>query len=125
VTWGEQSSEEMLALYMHYRWVGETVKDQRNDYDALMQQGLMIGVLDDNMDGKLSPDELRGTQGQPLKANFALVDQNKDGFIENSELQAALKVLGARRRQAAPADAPKPAAEAAPAPGAKPAVAKN
>ncbi|MFX8652984.1 hypothetical protein ABTM19_19875, partial [Acinetobacter baumannii] len=28
VHWGEQSNDEMLATYLHYRWVGETVKDQ-------------------------------------------------------------------------------------------------
>ena len=106
VVWGEQSSEEMLALYLHYRWTDETVASQKPENDALMQQGLLMGVLDDNLDGKLQPSELRGNQAAALKANFALVDANKDGFIDKAELAAAMKVLGAQRRTAAAAPAP-------------------
>lgn len=110
VVWGEQSSSEMLALYLHYRWEGETTSNLRNDYDALLNQGLMMGVLDDNMDGKLAMTELRGAQVAPIKANFALVDQNKDGFIDKEEMATAMKVMGARRGPA-PATAPTPAAK--------------
>jgi hypothetical protein len=114
VTWGEQSSEEMLALYLHYRWTDETVAAQKPEYDALMQQGLLMGVLDDNLDGKLQLSELRGSQATAIKANFALIDANKDGAIDKAELAAAMKVLSARRRtaDAAPA-APPPAPTAA------------
>ena len=63
VYWGEQSFEEMLAVYIHYHWAGETAKNPRDDYDKLMQANLMLDVMDDNMDGKLA----RGTQGRPTK----------------------------------------------------------
>lgn len=97
IAWGEQTSEEMLALYLHYRWVGETTDNLRDDLDVAMQGGLMMGVLDDNMDGKLSADELRGRQAQAIKANFALIDRDKSGFIEPAELAA---MTAARQQRA-------------------------
>jgi hypothetical protein len=115
VTWGEQSWEEMLALYFHYRWVGETVKDQKPEYDALMQQGLMMGVMDDSRDGKLQTTELRGPMGDNLKKYVAMIDTDKDGAINQAELSAAQKMMGRMRPPPKPKDA---AAVAAPAPAA-------
>ncbi|MET0272710.1 MAG: EF-hand domain-containing protein [Phenylobacterium sp.] len=113
VKWGEQSSEEMLATYLHYRWVDETVAKQTPEYDKLMQGGLMMGAMDDDMDGKLKPAELKGALGDTLNKYFAMVDANKDGFINADELAAAQKFLGSRRRAPAPtAEAPSPAAAA-------------
>ena len=123
VSWGEQTTEEMLALHIHYRWVDETVANQKPEYEALIAQGQLLGVLDDNLDGKLSPDELRGRQAAALKANFALLDANKDGFADKAELAAAMKVLGARNRSAGTPAAP--TAPKAEAPSAKPAVSSN
>ncbi len=110
VTWGEQTWQEMLALYFHYSWDGETTAAPRTDYDALLQGGLMMGVLDDNMDGKLQQVELRGTQGAPIKANFALIDGNKDGALDKTELAAAQAMLRRGRGGAAPAVPATPAA---------------
>jgi hypothetical protein len=116
VSWGEQTSEEMLALYLHYRWEGETTKSLHDDYDALLQQGQMMGVLDDNLDGKLSMAELRGRQVAVIKANFTMADTNKDGFIDKNELNAAMNFIRQQGRQraqqsSAPARAPTPAAK--------------
>jgi hypothetical protein len=124
IAWGEQTTEEMLALYLHYRWSDETVAVQKPEYEALLQQGLMMGVLDDNLDGKLQQSELRGRQAAVLKTNFAMLDANKDGFADKDELAAAMKFLGNRQRPAAPAAAA-PAAEAAPTAANKPAVSTN
>jgi hypothetical protein len=115
IAWGEQTSEEMLALYLHYRWTDETVTNQKPEYEAEIQQGLMMGVLDDNMDGKLSPSELRGRQAAVLKTNFALLDANKDGFADKAEMAAAMKFLGSR-------GGPRPAGASAPAAAATPAA---
>ncbi len=104
ITWGEQTWQEMLALYFHYSWVGETTAAPKKEYDTMLQQGLMIGVLDDNMDDKLQPAELRGGQAQAIKANFALIDGDKDGALSKTELAAAQAML--RRRPAAPAAVP-------------------
>ena len=98
VTWGEQSWEEMLALYFHYRWVGETVKDQKDEYDKLMQAGLMMGVMDDSMDGKLQTTELKGQMGENLKKYAALIDSDKDGALSRAELDAAMKLMPRGRR---------------------------
>jgi hypothetical protein len=121
VYWGEQSFEEMLAVYIHYHWAGETAKNPRDDYDKLMQANLMLDVMDDNMDGKLSLAELKGgpqSPGTMLKKFFPLIDTNHDGFIDAQELAAAMKLLPQRGRgggkqaaaPAAPAAQPMPAA---------------
>ena len=60
VIFGEQSWEEMLTFFIHYRWVGETVAAPLDGYDRLLQQGHTMGVLDDDLDGSLQPAELRG-----------------------------------------------------------------
>jgi mono/diheme cytochrome c family protein len=94
IRWGEQSSEEMLALYFHYRWTDETVAHQLPKYDQEMQKGLMMGVMDDSMDGKLQPAELKGNMGDNLKKYFTLIDQDHDGAISQKELDQATAYLG-------------------------------
>ena len=98
VTWGEQSSEEMLATYLHYRWVDETVVDQKPEYDKLLQANLILGVMDDDLDGKLQAAELRGQMGEILKKYLTVVDTNKDGAIDPTEFTAAQKLMPSRRR---------------------------
>ncbi len=98
INWGEQSSEEMLATYMHYRWADETVTDQKPEYEKMLQANLIVGVMDDNLDGKLTPDELRGQMGDMMKKYFAVIDTNKDGGIETSEFLAAQKLMPRRQR---------------------------
>jgi hypothetical protein len=97
IRWGEQSSEEMLALYLHYRWTDETVANQKPENDKLMQAGLMIGVMDDDMDAKLQPAELKGNMGETLKKYFAMIDANKDGGVDRKELEAAQKLMPKRK----------------------------
>jgi mono/diheme cytochrome c family protein len=99
IRWGEQSSEEMLAMYFHYRWMDETVAHQVPQYEKEMQGGLMLGVMDDSMDGKLQPAELKGNLGENLRKYFALIDTNKDGGISQAELTAAQKYMQNRRQR--------------------------
>jgi hypothetical protein len=96
ITWGEQSSDEMLATYLHFRWLGETVADQHPEYEKALQANMMMGMLDANLDGKLTPAELKGRLGEMLKKYFTLIDTNHDGFIEKDELAAAMKMMGNR-----------------------------
>lgn len=117
VYWGEQSFEEMLAVYIHYHWVGETTKVPRDDYDKLMQANLILNVMDDNMDGKLQYSELKGgpqSPGMMLKKFFSVIDTNHDGAIDAKELAAAMKMLprrgGGAKTTAALTDPPAPAA---------------
>jgi hypothetical protein len=123
VYWGEQSFEEMLAVYIHYHWVGETAKAPRDDYDKLMQANLMLDVMDDNMDGKLELSELKGgpqSPGTMLKKFFAMIDTNHDGAIDKAELAAAAKLMP--RRGGNRNTAGQPAPPATPVPAATPAA---
>ena len=70
----------------------------------------MMGVLDDNMDGKIELSELKGgPQGpaQMLRKYFALIDANHDGALDAKELEAAAKLMPRRapprQEQAKPA----------------------
>jgi hypothetical protein len=106
IYWGEQSFEEMLAVYIHYHWAGETAKNPRDDYEKLMQANLMLDVMDDNIDGKLSLAELKGgpqSPGTALRKFFPMVDTNHDGFIDAAELAAAAKLMPRRGGGRAPA----------------------
>jgi mono/diheme cytochrome c family protein len=120
VYWGEQSFEEMLAVYFIYHWAGETAKAPREDYERLLNANVTMGNLDDNMDGKIEFAELRGGPSSPaqaLKKNFALIDTNHDGSIDAQELASAAKFMPRR----GPARAATPAAQ--PMPTGSPAVA--
>ncbi|MBL8771730.1 MAG: redoxin domain-containing protein [Phenylobacterium sp.] len=117
IVWGDQSWEEMFYTAIRYRWTEETAAKQVN-YDQLVDQSRLMGMFDDNLDGKIQVAEFRGELGDRLKPFFAQMDQDKSGGVENGELQAALKMMGnMRRRQQQSAEQP-----AAPAPVAKPAA---
>ena len=110
VQMGEQTAQEMMATYLHYRWVDETVAHQTPENEKLLQANLMMGVLDDNMDGKIELSELKGgPQGpaQMLRKYFALIDANHDGALDAKELEAAAKLMPRRapprQEQAKPA----------------------
>jgi hypothetical protein len=88
----------------------------------MLQANLMMGVLDDNMNGKIELAELKGGPQGPatmLKKYFALIDANHDGALEPEELAAASKLMPKRGGGGA-----KPAAAPAPGPAATPAVAQ-
>jgi hypothetical protein len=119
IYWGEQSFEEMLAVYIHYHWAGETAQKPRDDYEKLMQANLMLDVMDDNMDGKLQLAELKGGPSSPgtmLKKFFPMIDTNHDGVIDAAELAAAQKLMP-RRGGGRPATVASATPVAQPAPG--------
>jgi hypothetical protein len=111
---GEQTSQEMMATYLHYRWADETVAHQTPEHEKALQANLMMGILDDNMDGKIELAELKGGEQGPvpmLKKYFALIDANHDGALDATELAAAAKLMpkrGGPAKAAAPAQAPTP-----------------
>ncbi len=103
VPWGDQSFDEMLYTSLRYRWVDETSSHLQPTYEALLQSGQLMGMLDDNMDGKIELSELRdGPMTAGLKKNFALLDKDHDGSISSAELEVAMKMMGGggRRRNA-------------------------
>jgi Ca2+-binding EF-hand superfamily protein len=58
-----------------------------------------MGILDDNMDGKIELAELKGGDQGPvsmLKKYFALIDTNHDGALDSTELANAAKLLPKR-----------------------------
>lgn len=110
ITWGDQSFEEMFYTSLRYRWADETVEHQTN-YDQLLNKTRLMGMMDDNLDGKLQKAELRG-QFAKLAAGpgaFEMADTNKDGGIDQPELDKVLQMMQQMRRPA-----PAPAASAEP-----------
>jgi mono/diheme cytochrome c family protein len=97
VTWGEQSFEEMLFTSVSFRWLDETAAKQV-DSDARFAKSRMLGMMDDNIDGKLQKTELRGQMGKMLGGYWAMLDKNGDGALDKTELAAAQAMMGNRRR---------------------------
>ena len=83
------------------RWLDETAANQI-DSDARLQDGRIMGAMDDDLDGKLQKAELRGQFGKNLLARFDMIDANKDGVLDKAEMSAAMKAMGGRRQSAAP-----------------------
>ena len=106
VTWGEQSHEEMLFTQLSFRWLDETAAKQI-DSDARFAPTRLMGMMDDNLDGRLQKAELKGQMGNMIGAYFDRIDTNKDGSIDKAELSAAQALLPGRRRETA--EAPKAA----------------
>jgi mono/diheme cytochrome c family protein len=106
VVWGDQSFEEMLYTAVRYRWLDETSKHLVN-YDEDLNSNRFMGMMDDNIDGKLEKAELKGNIGATLLKYFDQIDVNHDGYLEANELKAAQAMMGRRRQaEAAPAAAP-------------------
>jgi hypothetical protein len=115
VVWGDQSWEEMFYTALRYRWVDETSKHMVN-YDEDLNKDRLMGMLDANVDGKISKAELKGQIGDQIAKYWDVLDKNHDGFIDSDELAAFQKMMnGQHRRREAAADGKTPAPAAAPA----------
>jgi len=113
VSWGEQSFQEMLFTSLSFRWADETAQHRVN-YDGEMNANRLMGMLDDNIDGKIEKAELKGRVGDMLGKYFEVLDKNHDGALDASELAAAQAMMGPRRSAAAaPAAKPSEASTAA------------
>jgi hypothetical protein len=93
VVWGPQSWEEMLFTRIRYRWVDET-SEKLNDYDTALNAGRLMGMLDDNLDGKVEKAELKGAIGGRISPFFGLIDRNHDGGVDRAEMALAAKMMG-------------------------------
>jgi hypothetical protein len=105
VTWGEQSHEEMFFTSVSFRWLDETAAKQVNS-EARFAKTRLLGMMDDNLDGKLQKAELKGQMGNMIGMAFAKIDTNADGAIDRDELSAAQALLPQRRRGGQAADGP-------------------
>ncbi|HZZ66686.1 MAG TPA: redoxin domain-containing protein [Phenylobacterium sp.] len=96
VSWGEQSFQEMLFTSLSYRWTDETA-EHRVNYEEDLGRTRLLGMMDDNLDGKLSKAELKGGIGRQLLKYFDVLDKNHDGYLDANELAAAQGMMGGRR----------------------------
>ncbi|WP_334160581.1 redoxin family protein [Phenylobacterium sp.] len=112
IVWGDQSWEEMFYTALRFRWIDETATKQVN-YDELMNQTRMVGMMDDNVDGKLQKAELRGRAGEMIGKYWAMLDKNGDAALDKAEMAAAQAMMG-RGRRGGGQNAAMPSAEPAP-----------
>lgn len=102
VAFGEQTFEEMLFTYVHYKIVGESLEHPKDDVQREITRSTTFSVLDDDISRKIEPNELRGKRFEKLKANFAALDKNGDGGLDKAEYFAA-QAPRQRAADAAPA----------------------
>jgi hypothetical protein len=85
---GEQSHQEMMYFRINYRWADETVENIRNDLEQQMRAGMMFGMIDDNYDGVIQREELKGMMSS-LKPRFDALDVDKSGGLDPAEMGAS------------------------------------
>jgi mono/diheme cytochrome c family protein len=89
VLFGEQTFEEMLFTYLHYKIVGESLANPKDDVQREITRSIGFSVLDDDISKKIEPNELRGQRMKRLRDNFAALDKNGDGGLDKAEFFAA------------------------------------
>jgi len=93
VLWGQQSHEEMLFNAFTFRWKDETSDNLKPEYEKLMREGMVFGMMDDNINGILEKKELRGIAGKRLLASFDGLDKNGDGALSKEELEMLNRLM--------------------------------
>lgn len=99
VTWGDQSFEEMLYTSLSYRWKGETTDNMMPEKTRELEETRFFTALDDNLDGRLTKDELKGRLGERMKSGFSQMDQNSDDAIDMNEYVTVNRMMRARGQQ--------------------------
>ncbi|MAK62934.1 MAG: alkyl hydroperoxide reductase [Ponticaulis sp.] len=99
ITWGDQSFEEMLYTSLSFRFKGETTDNRLDNQMAELDETRMFTAMDDNIDGRLTTDELKGMLGQRMKAGFDRMDMNSDGAVDLNEYVTINRLLRARGQQ--------------------------
>jgi mono/diheme cytochrome c family protein len=111
VTFGEQTSEEMLFTFARFRFKGETTTERHDEWFAQLQQNVTFGALDDDIDGKLTAAEFRNDpRFKKVVAYLPMVDDDKDGALSKSEMATALQMMRKMREKQQQAAPPKDAA---------------
>lgn len=86
VRFGEQTWEEMLYGGISFRYA----EPRENDFEIDVQEyfaSLGIGMMDKNMDGKVSVDEMPEQARQQLALAFTIMDKDKTGGLEFEEFR--------------------------------------
>ncbi|MBL4672020.1 MAG: redoxin family protein [Arenicella sp.] len=98
VYWGLQSEQEMLYGSVGYSWVNEsTDKPIHNPRRAGLFQ--MMGLMDQDLDGKVSKSELTSNLTRAFADDFGKFDASKDGLLDLQELAGMLKTAHERPQQ--------------------------
>jgi hypothetical protein len=113
IYWGPQSWDEMLYGGFTFRYVGEEAGRPLQSFVSGAAAALaratgaaerfraasVVGLLDDNLDGRLQQDELKGRIGRAWNGRFGELDKDGDGSLAGDEL-TVLADLAARNRRA-------------------------
>ncbi len=103
VTFGEQTSEEMLFTFARFRFKGETTKDRHDEWFQELQGNVLFGALDDNIDGQLTAAEFRNDPRFKSVVQFLpMVDADKSGTLSKTEMATAMQMMQKMRGAAAP-----------------------
>jgi mono/diheme cytochrome c family protein len=109
VTFGEQTSEEMLFTFMRFRFKDETAKNRHDEWMRELSNNVVFGALDDNMDFKLTAAEFRNDPRFKSVVQFLpMVDTDKDGGLSEAEMSNAMQMMQRMRASGQAAAAPKP-----------------
>jgi mono/diheme cytochrome c family protein len=108
VTFGEQTSEEMLFTFARFRFKGETTTERHDEWFNELQANVAFDALDDDIDGKLTPAEFRNDpRFKPMLKFLPMVDTDKDGALSKAEFANALQMMRKMRQSGgAPGGAP-------------------
>ena len=85
---GEQSHQEMMYFRINYRWADETVDNVRSDLQQQLMASASFGMIDDNYDGLIQENELKGMLAS-LKPRFKALDTDNSGALDPEELKAS------------------------------------
>lgn len=109
VTFGEQTSQEMLFTFARFRFKGETTAERHDEWFQELQQNVTFGALDDNIDGKLTAAEFRNDpRFKPIVGYLPMVDADKDGALSKPEMANALQIMRKMRQSGQAPAAAKP-----------------
>lgn len=86
VSWGEQTTEEMLYGGISYRYLDSEAASTGIDREAHVMTSLALGFLDTNMDGKVALTEMPGNMQEQLLPVFAELDANQSGGLEYDQM---------------------------------------
>jgi Ca2+-binding EF-hand superfamily protein len=78
----------MMYFRINYRWADETVDNIRNDLQSQLMSSMSFGMIDDNYDGLIQENELKGMMAS-LKPRFAQLDADHSGALDPKELAAS------------------------------------
>jgi mono/diheme cytochrome c family protein len=108
VTFGEQTSEEMLFTFARFRFKGETTTERHDEWFNQLQANVAFDALDDDIDGKLTPAEFRNDpRFKPMLKFLPMVDTDKDGMLSKAEFASALQMMRKMRQAGTAPAAPK------------------